>query len=380
MLADGHTHITTWRETHRYLRAEHDVHYIFPYARERRCFTDQATLIKKVKWPGLAFAHFWIAGFFAFLKLNRRLQPDVVIFDQFTALYSLILGLRKRKPLLLLDLRQAKYSNNSRWFSGSLFRAYTRCVLKLNRRYHDGITFISDGLRQQLLKDMAMPLHENYLIWPSGVDPEIFDPHTVSSSGETPGTLRLFFHGSVTADRGLAESIKALALLKNSDLRFTFTVVGNGPYLAQLKRLAIELKIADRMRFLDPVPYEEVPRLIADADVCMMPYPINEYWEGNVPIKILEYMAMQKVVLCTELKVFRAISQGSSCAWFIENNSPELIAEALRHLSRNSNILPAWGKIGREIVRTHYTWQAISGNINRFLTQTAIRKTRLADR
>jgi glycosyltransferase involved in cell wall biosynthesis len=110
----------------------------------------------------------------------------------------------------------------------------------------------------------------------------------------------------------------------------------------------------------------------------MMPYPISEYWEGNVPIKILEYMAMEKVVLCTNLVAFRTITRGASCAHIIPDNSPERIAAALESLYLQRARLPQWGQAGREIVKTGYTWQAIASDISAFLRRTAATRASLA--
>lgn len=369
VLADGNTHITTWRETHRYLKATNEIHYVFPYKKEPNCFAEQATLIRRLQWPGLSFAHFVIAGFVAFLRLNRTFKPDLVVLDQFTAMYSLALLGRRRRPAIVLDLRQAKYSNDRRWFSGSVFRRYTRWILQLNRRSHDGISFISEGLRQQLTRDMRIPMHQNYLIWPSGVDTEFFSPGTdLSTDGARP--FHLFFHGSVTDDRGLAECIRALAIWQRSGVPTVFTIVGGGAYLSELKRLAGDLGVADHVRFIDLVPHDQIPELIAQADVCMMAYPVTEYWEGNVPIKLLEYMAMEKVVLCSELTAFRDITRSAPCAWFIDRNSPEAIAEAIQELHSRRAQLPRMGRSGRSIVEAHYTWRAIAGDIDRFFHET----------
>lgn len=370
VLADGNTHITTWRETYRHLKRRHEIHYIFPYKSEPRCFADHAVLIEKKRIPVISFLHFLFASFMALRRLNRSLRPDVIVLDQFTAFFALPMLVSRRRPALVLDLRQAKYSNEARWFSGTLFRLYTRWVLKFNRRYQDGISFISEGLRAQLLRDMSMPLHPNYLVWPSGVDPQLFDPRAVPTPTLHGKSLRLFFHGSVTDDRGLAETVRALALLQASNVDATFTVVGDGSYLPSLKRLADELGVADRMEFHELVPYEQVPALIATADVCMMAYPINDYWEGNVPIKILEYLAMEKMVLCTRLNALKTIVGDAPCACFIESNDPERIAAALRELNQNRDSLAERGRSGRELVRARYSWEAISADIDRFLTDT----------
>ncbi len=377
VLADGHTHITTWRETYRHLRAKHEIHYIFPYEKVPKSFADHAILIKKVKWSGVAFVHYLLHAIVAFIQLNRTVQPDVVILDQFSALFSIIYAFRRNRPVIILDLRQAKYSNEGKWFAGRMLRGYTRLILRFNRRYQDGISYISEGLRQQILKDMQMPLNDNYLIWPSGVDPAIFAPPNARAADQQHKGFELFFHGSVTHDRGLAETIAALAMVRDRGLAMRFTIVGDGAYLSVLKSQAAKLGVDHLIDFKPLVPFDEIPALIAGADVCMMPYPISDYWEGNVPIKMLEYMAMEKVVLCTDLQAFRKITRSSSCARIIPDNAPETIAGALADLYSHRDRLSEWGQVGREIVKADYTWQAIAQHIDEFVEHTAMRRKRM---
>ncbi|MCO5382258.1 MAG: glycosyltransferase [Methanosarcina barkeri] len=49
------------------------------------------------------------------------------------------------------------------------------------------------------------------------------------------------------------------------------------------------------------IPFEEVPKHIAAADICLLPAYKNEIMMNIVPIKIYEYMAMGKPVIATNL-------------------------------------------------------------------------------
>ncbi len=49
------------------------------------------------------------------------------------------------------------------------------------------------------------------------------------------------------------------------------------------------------------IPFEEIPKHIAAADICLLPAYKNEIMMNIVPIKIYEYMAMGKPVIATNL-------------------------------------------------------------------------------
>src|SRR5690606_33468415 len=104
----------------------------------------------------------------------------------------------------------------------------------------------------------------------------------------------------------------------------------------------------------------------SEADLCMLTYPVIDYWEGNVPIKILEYMAMEKVVLCSELKVFRNITESAPCAIFIDDNQPAKIAAGVTKAMAHKEHFSKWGKSGREIVDRRFTWAAVAAGLHTF--------------
>ncbi|NVM35972.1 MAG: glycosyltransferase [Candidatus Lokiarchaeota archaeon] len=52
------------------------------------------------------------------------------------------------------------------------------------------------------------------------------------------------------------------------------------------------------------VPFFEISEYIQLADLCLLSFKRNEITKEIIPIKILEYMAMLKPVLCNSLPAF----------------------------------------------------------------------------
>ena len=60
--------------------------------------------------------------------------------------------------------------------------------------------------------------------------------------------------------------------------------------------------IGDRLILTGKVPYQDVPKYISAADICLLPAYTNEkIMQEIVPIKFYEYMAMSKPVIATKL-------------------------------------------------------------------------------
>lgn len=365
---DEAAHITTWRETHRHLQEKHDIHYIFPYQKEKTSFSSQTSFVSSVKTPYIRRFTYIINSYLQFVRLYDKVEPDLVIVDHWSYFFSVVRLWKKKKAKVILDNRKPLHNNNSNAPSirRSLLLLLSKVILNYNRKHHQGITYISAGLRQQLIEEVRVPLHTNYLIWPSGVNLELFNPSYAVTANHRPFTL--FFHGAMTPNRGLMEVVQAVGLLKNQGIYVEFMILGGGGLLQPLQKLSKELGVEDRVHFMGFHPFDKIPEFITKADLCMLSYPLLDFWEGNVPIKILEYMAMEKVVLCSELKIFRNITESQKCAVFIEDNTPEKIAEGIRYALDNRKNLPAWGKLGREIVERRFSWKSIADNIDHYIT------------
>jgi glycosyltransferase involved in cell wall biosynthesis len=159
----------------------------------------------------------------------------------------------------------------------------------------------------EVLKDYTVSIGakpEHTVVLPGGIDFDRFDPCIPSNnireryhiSGED---YVLFFMGWIYEFSGLKEVI--IDLSKENDSHLKLLVVGEGDYFRELQDLTKYLNVQDRVIFTGWRPYDEIPHLIASADVCLLPAYNNETMRDIVPIKLYEYLAMAKPVICTRL-------------------------------------------------------------------------------
>jgi glycosyltransferase involved in cell wall biosynthesis len=83
--------------------------------------------------------------------------------------------------------------------------------------------------------------------------------------------------------------------------RARVTIVGGGAGLALVKRAAEELGVQERVRMTGLVPHTEIPRLLAEADICIDPAPSTAFNQTSTNIKIAEYMAAARPIVAYEL-------------------------------------------------------------------------------
>lgn len=108
--------------------------------------------------------------------------------------------------------------------------------------------------------------------------------------------------GAVTTNRGLEQSLEALALI--DDLRLRIVGPGRNEYRNRLRDLAGTLGLHDRVEIVDPVPATEVTRAIAGAGVGLaLIQPSCLSYAESLPNKLFEYLSAGLPVLASDLPV-----------------------------------------------------------------------------
>lgn len=112
-----------------------------------------------------------------------------------------------------------------------------------------------------------------------------------------------------------------------------------------------ELKAQPNVLALGAVTPAEVPPLVAGFDVCVAPFAAGRVADAVSPLKIYEYLAMGKRVVCSELAGVR----GDSISGLVDfARTPEEFVERVRFGLRHPQLDAGW----EEIVSTR-SWSAL---------------------
>ena len=82
------------------------------------------------------------------------------------------------------------------------------------------------------------------------------------------------------------------------DPRFLFVFVGDGDEKLRLQKRVSEKKLSNVM-FLPPVPRTDSPEVLAAADAFLLPNRKGEFFTGNLPNKLFDFLASAKPVVTT---------------------------------------------------------------------------------
>lgn len=124
---------------------------------------------------------------------------------------------------------------------------------------------------------------------------------------------RLVFLGSMEAQDGVELLPALLTRLREVDgISATLTLIGEGSRRAALERAFATAGLADVVTFTGHVPHAEVPRLLAEADICLDPAPANRLNHRSTMIKIAEYMAAARPVVAFRLRETERTTAGTA--------------------------------------------------------------------
>ena len=95
--------------------------------------------------------------------------------------------------------------------------------------------------------------------------------------------------------------------------RPSWSIVMVGPVDARVGEVE-KLKGVQNIHLLGKRPYSDVPGLITGFDVCIVPFKVNDLTDLSNPIKILEYLACGRPVVCTPIAAARPFGDVISIA------------------------------------------------------------------
>lgn len=160
--------------------------------------------------------------------------------------------------------------------------------------------------------------------------------------------------------RLLALDKVVIGLANRGNSKTKLLLVGEGDQHAptmveELSLLARKLGVQEQVILTGRRPYAEVPELMAAGDVCILPSYAGEMMDHIVPIKMYEYMAMQKPVISTRLPGVMAEFGVTNGVVYIDNPE-DTVAQAIELASGD---IVELGLKARKFVERH-SWDSIT--------------------
>ena len=231
----------------------------------------------------------------------------------------------------------------------------------------DTVIVVSDGFRANLI-GRGVPADKVHTIR-NGVRPGEFDPVAPADAqlrtrlGASPNDCLVLYAGTHGISQGLTSVADAAAQLTEEPIRFAF--VGDGADKHELRHRVTEHGLHN-VTLLPGVPHEQVPALLAAADICLVSLRDVPLFSSFIPSKMFEYLAAGKPVVGALAGEAAQILREAG-AWVVPPADSEALAAALRTLAADPQRRQAMGQQGRCYVEKHFDRRALAGLYRKLL-------------
>jgi glycosyltransferase involved in cell wall biosynthesis len=222
------------------------------------------------------------------------------------------------------------------------------------------------GQTQGIVDDIKRRFPTKKVYWlPNGVNVNFYNPERIEDSDFRERNnfkstdLLLFYGGILGYAQGLEIILKAAKLLEDKP-EVQFIIQGSGPEKDKLVNLKAELKLTN-VHFLDPVSKSEMPSIVKAIDVALVPLKNLPLFQGAIPSKVFEALAMKKPLLLGVDGEARQhfIEKAQAGLFFLPENEEDLVRQ-IRQIVENPGKLIDMGNNARSYVSTHFNRDKIA--------------------
>ena len=157
----------------------------------------------------------------------------------------------------------------------------------------------------------------------------------------------------INIDRGAEEAVEAMKHVNNAVL----FIIGSGDIINKLKQTVNDLKISDKVKFINKLPPDELMHYTCNADIGLtLDKDTNINYRYSLPNKLFDYMHAGIPVLASPLVEIKKIFDQYNIGELIENHNPKHIAEKINLMLSNDQKIKTW-KENSKIAISDLCWE-----------------------
>jgi glycosyltransferase involved in cell wall biosynthesis len=196
---------------------------------------------------------------------------------------------------------------------------------RISISFSDAVITVNESMRRRLRVMSSRPVSVAMNL----PDPGRFAPMQVPRGN---GSFQwIVYSGSIADRNGVDLIVRAIPLLADDFPSLRFRIIGEGPALESIVRLAEELGVADRIEFRGLVVNEQIPSLLSDASAGISPQRGGVFGSLVFSMKVAEYIALGLPVICSGIATMRHYFSDDDLLFFEPENAEDL-ARAVRVL------------------------------------------------
>ena len=201
----------------------------------------------------------------------------------------------------------------------------------------------------------------NPSVIPNAVDHRRFRPDVDGSGVRSklripPEVPIVLLVGRIVPHKGVEHFVEAARYVPDA----RFLVAGGGSSLDAMKRLALSMGVADRVRFLGRISDDRLPEVYAACDVFVLPSVSRLEAFGIVA---LEAMSTGKPVIVADIPGVREMIEDGRDGLLADPVNPRDLAEKIRRLLSDPKARRTMGARGREKVLESFSIERVTDRI-----------------
>jgi teichuronic acid biosynthesis glycosyltransferase TuaC len=233
----------------------------------------------------------------------------------------------------------AFFDNQVRGYAGHLCRRVTQFVYRSASR----VICVSDKVAGKVADNAMAPLDMKVIY--NGVDAQMFAPAPTEAFPNT-----ILSVGNLIPIKGHELVLRALATVLPRHPHLLIEIIGDGPERNRLVKLAADLNLSERVRFIG----RQTRKQVADAMRRSVLFVLPSRYEG-LGCVYLEAMSTEKpVIACHGQGIDEIIRHGSN-GWLIEPGNLQELIEALSELIQNKQLRRQLGGAARQTILQRFT-------------------------
>lgn len=308
-------------------------------------------------------------------RLSSKISGDVVYASKprMTSYgWGILHSTKTEKPLVLdIDDWESGFFYGERWPRSISHIRYLPHLLDLNSLNYSYLLERAVGIADQLtvsnefLKNRFGGTIIPHVRDTGAFDPTHYDKETSRNKFDLPTEKKIvLFSGTPRPHKGLEDLIDAVNSLARTDISLLIVGADDSEYVRRLRAQA-----GENVLFRGRKPFQEIPEWIAAADIFAIPQRDTFSTRGQLPAKLFDAMAMGKAIIATDVSDIANILH--DCGVVVDPNSPAELAEAIRKLAREPNLIREIGLNARQKCIEYYSYDAVAPKLSRVVEAAA---------
>lgn len=227
-------------------------------------------------------------------------------------------------------------------------------IIEKNLKNYTAIASTSYCMAEETKKYLENKSKEIF-ITPFGVDTEKFKNLNIEKK---ENEVIIGIVKTLTEKYGIEYLIKAIKELENildieNYKKIKLLIYGKGELKNKLEDLTKELQIEDKVIFKGYISNEDVPKALNEMDIFVVPSILDSESFG---VAAVEAMACEVPVIVSDVDGLKEVVVNNETGFVIPKKSPKEIANKIKILIENNDIVKKFKKNARDRVLKLYDW------------------------